>query len=149
MINTQLQYQSYLKLATKSGKKIEDWIQEWQDIMAKGLKYEVPETKSVRMWSNDLLTAIQPLIEIQTLIFKTINKEKVQNRTLNYQEVGMSLLKAQINQQNRKGASKSIKAGFPALHGEEAEPLEEKEAALPNTPIYQRKRSPEPSQLPY
>ncbi|RYP16544.1 hypothetical protein DL767_010169 [Monosporascus sp. MG133] len=79
MINTQREYRERLRQASKSAKKLDEWIVKWQEIMAQGQRHGVPETKTAIIWVNDLCTALAPIAETWTTTFQMVNKKEINN----------------------------------------------------------------------
>lgn len=143
MTDTQSEYRLHLTLLPKQAKKVDEWVQKWQEIMARGQRYRVPETMSVQTWSNDLIQAVATVMETWSTNFRMNRKTAIQDDSLTYQEVGADLLDEWTTIHGRRG--KTYKGGFLALHGEEVESTQD-EIRVGDPPADRPAR--EPSQQP-
>ncbi|KAI0131056.1 hypothetical protein F4814DRAFT_153968 [Daldinia grandis] len=101
----------------KNPKKIAEWIQRWQEAMAKGRNHGVPDTLTAEIWAQELISAMTPILPNWASNFRMIHKEAIKNNQVTYQKVAADILEeASIL---NKGTGKLWKAGFLALHGEE------------------------------
>ncbi|KAJ8129613.1 hypothetical protein O1611_g4017 [Lasiodiplodia mahajangana] len=89
--------------------------------MARGIRHNVPETKSVQTWANDLIGVVATIMETWATNFKMTRREALRNESLSYQEVGAELLEIWTTVYAQKPSAKQVKGGFLALHGEEAD----------------------------
>ncbi|RYP87917.1 hypothetical protein DL769_000369 [Monosporascus sp. CRB-8-3] len=124
LINTQREYRERLKQASKSARKLDEWIVRWQDIMAQGQRHGVPETKTTIVWVNDLCTALAPIVGTWTTTFQMVKKSEIDNGTISYQEVAANLLD-HWTMTHPQPISKNVKAAFPTFHGTPADPLDQ------------------------
>ncbi|GAB1319503.1 hypothetical protein MFIFM68171_09713 [Madurella fahalii] len=143
MTDVQREYRQHLTLLPKQAKKFDEWVQKWQETMARGQHYQVPETMSAQTWSNDLIQAVATVMETWSTNFRMNKRTAIQDGSLTYQEVGSDLLDEWTTIHGRRG--KAFKGGFLAWHGEEAEPTED-EIHVDATPI--ERPAQEPSQQP-
>ena len=124
MTDTQSEYRQHLKTLQKNSKKLDEWLQRWQEIMTRGIRHGVPETQSMRTWSHDLLQAVAPIMPNWSSNFRMMNKEKLQAGTLTYQSVVADLLDEWTMIHGQRHAGRAMKAAFPAYHGQEVGPVE-------------------------
>ncbi|RYO77104.1 hypothetical protein DL764_010242 [Monosporascus ibericus] len=82
LINTQREYRERLKQASKSGKRLDEWIVKWQEIMAQGQRHGVPETNTTIVWVNELCTALAPIAETWTTAFQMVKKAEIDSGPL-------------------------------------------------------------------
>ncbi|RYP05916.1 hypothetical protein DL765_009679 [Monosporascus sp. GIB2] len=68
----------------ESAKKLDEWIIKWQEIMAQGQRYGVPETKTTIVWVNDLCIALAPIVGTWTTTFQMVKKAEIDNGTISY-----------------------------------------------------------------
>ncbi|RYP62094.1 hypothetical protein DL770_009640 [Monosporascus sp. CRB-9-2] len=120
----QNQYRQHLKLFAKSHKKIEEWIQRWEEIMAKGRKHGVPEITDCRTWVKDLLAAVAPVLGNWASNFRMTRKTDIANGKLSYLEVAADIRDEWTTIHSYKIPGRNMNASFPALHGKEGEPIE-------------------------
>ncbi|RYP57521.1 hypothetical protein DL770_010650 [Monosporascus sp. CRB-9-2] len=92
MINTRREYFKRLKQASKAGKKLDEWVMKWQEIMAQGQRHGVPETKTATIWVRDLCTALAPIVETWATAFRMLKKAEIDSNTISYQEVAADFL---------------------------------------------------------
>ena len=132
MLETRAQYQAHLKALSKSPRKLEDWLQRWQNLMAKGIRHRVPETLETQIWTSDLLATISPILGNWASNFRMMKKREIQGGTINFREVAADILDEWTKVHTYRRPDKNIKAAFPALHGQEADPIEvDAEASAP------------------
>ena len=115
MGDAQERYRNYLKLAVKSGKKFEEWIQDWKEVIAEGICYKVLEAISGQTWIRDLLNTVLPVMTTWVITFKQIRQEEITVGSLSHHEVAVELLNDWRDLQANKGILRYLKAGFLAL----------------------------------
>lgn len=114
-------YRTVLKQTPKNVKKLDEWIQRWQDAMAMAQRYEVPEALDIEVWSDDLMVAMGPLMESWTSNFRSSMRGVSEEEGITYQSVASDLLQEWTILHG--STSRGGRGAFLALHGEEAQPL--------------------------
>ena len=100
--------------------------------MAKGIRHRVPETLETQIWTSDLLATISPILGNWASNFRMMKKREIQGGTINFREVAADILDEWTKVHTYRRPDKNIKAAFPALYGQKADPIKpDTEASAP------------------
>ncbi|RYP33639.1 hypothetical protein DL768_011087 [Monosporascus sp. mg162] len=124
LMNTKREYEERLKQAPKAAKRFDEWIAKWQEIMAQGQRHGVPETTMPVIWTNQLCTAVAPIMPSWSNSFMLLKRDDIEKGTINYLEVGASLLD-HWTMTNPQQSARNVKAAFPNFHGAPADPSDQ------------------------
>ncbi|RMZ92254.1 hypothetical protein DV736_g456, partial [Chaetothyriales sp. CBS 134916] len=67
--------QKYRDIITQKGGKLSQWLDKWEEVMAEGIRYDIPETKD-GIWLIDLSERVQPLSEYQSSTLKAESRDE-------------------------------------------------------------------------
>jgi hypothetical protein len=113
------EYYSVLRMKP-SGSKVESWIKQWEFVIAKGRRYDIPQLHDGQ-WLRDLATAIRPLSDVLYCQYIAQAEKPEESRVMKYTEIG-KMLRQVLG--HSKSTSRTTRGGAFAVDftGSESDP---------------------------
>jgi hypothetical protein len=130
VVHLRTRYQAAIKPLIKMPRKFNEWLTEWETIMAECQRIKYPDTIITTFWARDLAKALQNVLGSWSGTFLSIHLTKIHANDLHYRGVAAELLEhwSSLYQQS---ALRIAKGSFPVFGQSE------------NTAIYEHDSDPD------
>jgi hypothetical protein len=91
VVHLRTKYQAAIKPLTRMPRKFNEWLTEWESIMAEGQRIKYPEAINATFWARDLAKALQNILGSWSSTFLSINRTKIHTNDLHFRQVAAEL----------------------------------------------------------
>ncbi|EAQ91522.1 hypothetical protein CHGG_03457 [Chaetomium globosum CBS 148.51] len=121
------EYSSHLNQIKNFERRLGDWAIRWQNLVSEGIEQKIPQIATPSSWYDDLTDALKEIRDGKTWAMDelAILEEDILEGNFSHNQVAarmQSAIGGKIKDNRKRGR---IEAGFPVLHGKDADKTEE------------------------